>query len=491
MLHYIFLGSLFVFSLAFYLAFHSVSGKRAQKFLWLLLLMTFLGATVTWLIASYFTGKGVDQVVIYHLRYGVAGAGLGEYSEIILVGALLIFLAGFLIFWIYRKWANSQKTAGKLAFFVGTLFLLFGIFLNLLSNQFIFDALEYHGESRNDFNDYYRPGWIKPLENQKPLNVVYIYAESLERTYFDEEKFPGLIKHLRGFQNRSLDFSNIKQTPYAGWTIAGMVSSQCGLPLYKVLPDEEVGGFMNRAVCLGDLLASQGYNLAFFGGADLDFAGKGDFYLEHAFNWIGGKIELENLLEDRSYQTSWGLYDDSLLEIVKERFVELAAKEQPFGLFTLTLDTHHPKGHPSASCKGLEYQDGENSILNAVACSDYLIADFIDFIRQSSYSDNTLIVLASDHLAMRNDALYILSNPEEDRRNLFLINHPQISAVATINEPGVTLDIGPTLLPFLGFEGDIGLGRDLIREKSILYELEDGIETIFDWEDHFTSFWLP
>lgn len=492
MLHYIFLSSLVVFSVAFAWAFNATSARSIKKFLWLFLLSVFLIMTITWLIASYFSGRGVDQVVLFHFLYGVEGAGFGEYVFVICLGFLLFGLASLLVWWVGVKW-RTKKVVSNLRFFIATIFLFLALFLSALSNQIVFDNFEYRGRERTDFYDFYRQPSIEAVSDSQPMNIVYIYGESLERTYFDEEKFPGLIKRLRDFQSQSLDFSVISQTPYAGWTIAGMVSSQCGIPLYTTFEHEEIEGmnnFMPKAVCLGDLLASVGYKLAYFGGADLAFAGKGNFYRGHGFNWIEGKFELENELKNKDYQTGWGLYDDSLLEIDKKKFLQLAGQGEPFGFFTLTLDTHHPKGNPSANCKGLEYGDGKNSTLNAVACSDYLISDFINFVRNSEYGDRTIIVLASDHLAMRNEAFDLLNNPEVERKNLFLLFDPRWSSPREITVPGVTLDIGATILPFLGFEGNLGLGRDLLKEDSVLYALEDKVDTIFDWRDYLNSFWL-
>ncbi|WP_438516828.1 hypothetical protein, partial [Enterobacter hormaechei] len=59
-----------------------------------------------------------------------------------------------------------------------------------------------------------------------------IYAESLERTYFDAELFPGLADELNALRTDSIDFSNTQQLPGTGYTIAGMVASQCGIPLF-------------------------------------------------------------------------------------------------------------------------------------------------------------------------------------------------------------------------------------------------------------------
>ena len=65
----------------------------------------------------------------------------------------------------------------------------------------------------------------------KPRNIVWLYLESLERTYLDESLFPGLMPNLGSLEEESVSFTNVHQIYGTGWTIAGMVASQCGIPL--------------------------------------------------------------------------------------------------------------------------------------------------------------------------------------------------------------------------------------------------------------------
>ena len=130
-----------------------------------------------------------------------------------------------------------------------------------------------------------------------------------------------------------------------------------------------IDGFLPRARCLGDVLSEQGYDLSFIGGANLNFAGKGNFYQTHRFDTILGKEELTQKLAVGNYQSSWGLYDDTTLEYVFESLEKKTNSKKPFGIFALTLDTHHPNGHPSRSCQNISYQDGKNPILNSVECT--------------------------------------------------------------------------------------------------------------------------
>ena len=49
--------------------------------------------TGVFLVADFFTGKGIDDSVIYHLEYGMSGAGFGEYLGIIFVAVIFAILA--------------------------------------------------------------------------------------------------------------------------------------------------------------------------------------------------------------------------------------------------------------------------------------------------------------------------------------------------------------------------------------------------------------
>ena len=60
---------------------------------------------------------------------------------------------------------------------------------------------------------------------------------------------------------------------------------------------------------------------------------------------------------------------------------------------------------------------------------------------QSEYADNTVIVIASDHLAMRNTVTRLLDMTE--RRNLFMVIVPGGKG-KVVEKPGSMLDVAPT-----------------------------------------------
>jgi phosphoglycerol transferase len=443
--------------------------------------------------AYYFTGNGIDEATMYHLEYGLDGAGFLEYGGLIAtIGALII---GFMcLLWYILKKANNEKPhimKSVLSYFL----LSASLFLNpatldiykLQKESLILDS---QPQSATDFYDYYRNPHISARPSSSQKNLVFIYAESLERTYFDETLFPGLIKGLREIESKSTYFTNIRQVTRTGWTMGGMTASLCGIPLFTPSHGNSMAGmdqFLSSVVCLGDLLKNKGYHLTYMGGASLDFAGKGKLFKTHGFTDVLGREELVPRLENKNYKTDWGLYDDSLFDMVYNRFIELSEQGGKFAIFTLTLDTHHPNGHPSKSCKDIKYKDGSNSILNAVACSDCLITKFIKKIIKSPYADKTVVVLVSDHLALRNTASDLLQ--KRNRRNLFMIIDPNKKKSKEVRAVGSTLDIGTTLLPFIGYNGDIGLGRNLLSATEPEKDRRYIHANLRKWKREIVKFW--
>jgi phosphoglycerol transferase len=454
-------------------------------------------------ISDYFTGKGIDESVIFYLKYGLIGAGFSEYTKIIVKSAAVIILCSIVLMWLLvrRVKSNSHWIFNKNISF---LFVL----LSLLLNPAIPDVYSLTSYSYGTANTkkYYRKQKITKLNTiefsklylepsitkltRETKNLVVIYAEGLERTFFDETIFPGLITGLLKLESKSTSFTNIKQVAGTGWTIGGMVASQCGIPLFAPADGNSMAGmdvFLPSAICLGDLLHDEGYYLSYYGGADLAFAGKGKFFSTHKFDQIAGKDELLPFLADKSYISGWGLYDDSLFDLAYERFVELSTLGKKFGLFLLTLDTHHPDGHPSQGCQEIIYKDGSNPILNAVACSDYLISKFVNKVMQSPYGEKTVVVVLSDHLALKNTAYDDLRKRE--RKNLFMIIGPKVNKPTQINRLGSTLDIAPTILPFIGYRGSIGLGRNLRDTDHPTSDIEEIQRNLRGWEPIIADFW--
>lgn len=462
------------------------------------LVFAFFVLTAMFIAADRFTGNGIDQAVLYHVTYGFEGADVAESTGLIVSVAILLLagcaMALALSWFLSRPRAPSTRIAnGYLTLPAAAL----ACALNPASRDLVqlsgatIPLAPSDSASRPDFAAHYRPPTLWASEPARQRNFIFIYAEGLERTYFDESLFPGLIVGLRELEAVSTIFTDISQTTGAGFTIGGIVGSQCGIPLMTASSGNSMAGmtkFLPEAVCLGDLLRARGYQLSYLGGASLSFAGKGKFLSGHGFDDIAGREDLLPRQPDPNYRSGWGLHDDTLLDLAYDKFVQLSASDKRFGLFLLTLDTHPPDGHIARTVQDVEYERGKVPMLNAVAGSDRLLSAFIRRVRASPEGASTVIVLASDHLALANGASRRLERGT--RKNLFMIIDPLNPNPVRIDKPGTTLDVGPTVLHALGYRAQLGLGRDLLSDEASLIErIPDFNAALTGWKRELSSFW--
>jgi len=146
-----------------------------------------------YIVSRILTGKWFDESVLFHLHYGVDGAGLSEYWQ--LIAASLVFIIGGIVgsyFVFSASKPEPGSCGGECSNSVSYLLVLAGIGL-IPGNIQLADALV--GEQGTDFYSYYRTPRITGSPDVR-RNVVFIYAEGLERTHFDENIFPGLTRWM-------------------------------------------------------------------------------------------------------------------------------------------------------------------------------------------------------------------------------------------------------------------------------------------------------
>ena len=95
-----------------------------------------------------------------------------------------------------------------------------------------------------------------------------------------------------------------------------------------------------------------------------------------------------------------------------------------------------------------------------------MAASFIEnIINDDSFKDTVLVVL-SDHMALKNTATSILDKGE--RRNLFFIFSDNLPS-DKISKPGSMFDVAPTVMSLIGANTNgLGLGRNLFIEDSLM-----------------------
>jgi phosphoglycerol transferase len=421
---------------------------------------------IVYFISDSFTGTGFDESVVYFLSTGVDGLETSGYRYLLVSTAFLILLCLYVCIKLGKSRylnhpVNARKALGINIALIGLLF--FQPVFSALATQPLYDIVT---NKESIAIELEIPGEID-IPHKK--NIVYIYLESFERTFLDEAQFPGLAPNIRELEQQGLAFTNIDAAYGTRWTIAGMVASQCGLPLEPMPGVNKPGTFMPRAVCLCDTVKQNGYVTSYLGGASLRFGGKGNFYKTHQVDTVQGlEHHIENLPFGTTDYSHWGLYDEDLYQLAWKEFTRLTTQDKPFAFFLLTLDTH-PPGYLSASCDDFRYGDGQNSMLNALHCSDQLAANFVRQLLASEATAETIIVIASDHLMMANDIGDPLKQ-HPNRRNLFFVLEKN-GRKESFDRHSTPFDIAPTLLSILGADvDDYNLGVNMLGTKKTMME---------------------
>lgn len=481
-----------------------VINKNQKNFIiYLFFIFLFLIITNIYIISDYFTWKWVDESFIYHLSYWIDWAWLKSDFYIISIWIGLFILTIIIPILIYKYLPkNITKFKSSLAFIILIIaFIVHPFTKNILELNWYFiknkivktNAYTINTMSWKTFQDIYKlPKQQKSTLNNK--NVIFVYLESFEKLYLDEELFPWLSNWLNNIKNESIYFDNINQAYWTSRTIAWMVWSQCGIPLINSWwwgnSMHWISSFLPWAFCTWDFLKNAWYDLNYIWWASLDFAWKWNFYKTHWFNSIKWKRELIPHLNNYFYDR-W-LYDDSLFDIAYEKYEKLSNKKEKFWLFILNLDTHWSKWVISKECNinNLKYNNDNSSILNSYHCTDYLLNNFITKIKQNKNFKDTIIVIASDHYAMsHNNSIDIIKKKEKEREMLFLIIDPS-KQDQIIQKKWTTLDIWPTMLSVMWFDvNNLWLWVNLLNKetKTIQEEYNDFI--FQKWKKDYESFW--
>jgi phosphoglycerol transferase len=408
--------------------------------------------TVSLLTALYLQGEGFNDRFFYHFTLESLMIGFDAYPAMpALAGSYM--LACLVTPWFVGKRGKATQKTPIWALSLSALVALFFFPPATSLADYAFEKVSADSGTTKIRREF-REVETEPL-TQTPKNLILIYAESLEQTWFDETVFPDLMKQLGPLREQAYEFTNTVQVDGTGWTMAGLVASQCSLPFnIQYLDGQEAHAglaaieepFKNE-ICLGDILDAYGYETVFMGGATLSFAGKGAFLRANGFDQAYGFKELrDDVPEWWDYKSGWGLYDDTLIGLADKKLDDLVAGESPFLLSVLTVDTHQPAGHIPKDCPS--YAE-ENDILQAVHCNDKILGNFISGLLTRDDLDDTLIVLFSDHLALRNTAWDRFTALGDNRRLSWMV-WGQDLAPAKNTAKATHFDVTPTLLEMMG-----------------------------------------
>ncbi len=442
----------------------------------------------------------MDEIV-FHLKVPLEGTNSDFIMDAIstcLPSALLLLLLVFTFILGMRK---RKLIAGTITLVVCCLSV--GTAVQGAYNLYTeLDVKEYLDKQKTE-SMFIQDNYVDPRNTiisfpEQKRNLVYIFLESMENTFMSKEQGGGFgydcIPELTDIALKYTNFSNTDKLgggyPSAGstWTMGGIFAQTSGLPIKNITGSENLnvtlgnqGGFSSMAYNLEDILAEEGYNQCFLIGSDATFGGRKAYFESHGKCNIWDYNTAKELgYIDSDYYVWWGYEDKKLFTYAQEQLMNLSQQEEPFNLTMLTVDTHFEDGYVCEYC-GNEF--GDNQYANVMACSSRQVSEFIQWIQQQPFYENTTIVLCGDHLTMDSDFCEGLDDYERGVYNAF-INLPEgldTTYEKTHYRELSTMDMFPTTLAALGvqIEGDrLALGVNLFSDTETLAEKygRDGLD---------------
>ena len=406
----------------------------------------------------------------------------------------IVCLIVFVILVITLSYASKQfRNKGKVALCICSVIC---IGLSLAETNTKLDATKYF-ENKGEGSTFIESNYVDPKDvsltfPEKKRNVIVLYLESMEMTYADKENGGGfdenfisqltqLSKENENFSGADTVLNGASSTSGTTWTMGGIFAATSGLPLITQLAQNEMDtqdAFFKNATVLGDILDEEGYQQVFACGSDATFGGRKLYFTDHgnyAIHDLNYRKKIGDLPED--YYVWWGFEDEKLIEYAKEDLTELASSNQPFNYTMLTADTHFEDGYVCDLCQDLH--DG-NQYGNVISCSDKQVSEFISWIQQQDWYDNTTIVITGDHPTMDSDFCDPVSSDYSRRVYTAYINADPVENYSEGERQFTTLDTFPTTLAAMGvsIEGNrLGLGTNVFSGEETLLE-KDGMQMI-------------
>lgn len=352
-------------------------------------------------------------------------------------------------------------------------------------------------ENNKNLSEFIDTNYADPAKTsvrfpEEKRNLIYIFLESMEITYADESNGGAFkencIPELTMLAQQNEDFSGNTQEingaydmPYTTWTIGAMFAHSSGLPLQLPFGGNSMSSqetFFSGIVTLGDLLEENGYSQTLLIGSDATFGGRRLLYTEHgAYDIKDYLYALDYGWLPIGYNEWWGYRDSKLFEFAKNELLQLSSQEEPFNLTILTADTHFEDGFVCDLCEDTFKED---QYANVMSCSSRQIKEFVEWIEQQDFYENTSIVLVGDHHTMDADFCKDIDGAYARKVYTAFLNSAVEVSNPALKREYTTFDLFPTTIASLGAEienNQLGLGTNLFSDKPTLLE-EYGYETL-------------
>ena len=454
----------------------------------LLIFLAVLWVTRTW------ANLTMDEL-LYHLTTSLSGTNSSYLTEYLLTAFLPAVIIILLYAVILKKYSEKSRVIIIAAISVSLVSIILTVFI-VNSRLKVFKYMESLSEDSSFIEENYTdPSEVNITFPEGKRNLIYIFLESMEITYADKENGGGMkenyIPKLTRLAEENECFSEDEHLlngavsfPGTTWTTGGMFAAISGLPVKTFT--FETGLPENTTIypgisTIGEILKDNGYTNVLFLGSDASFGGRDNMYRGHGdFEVIDLKHFVDIGYVPRFYNSDWwGLEDTKLFEKAKEELLQLSEKNEPFFFTTLTVDTHFEDGYVCPLCQS---EHGKDQYGNVISCSDRQVTEFVEWLSQQDFYENTTVILAGDHPTMDSDFCKKVSSDYQRRVYTAYINTAHEDEGKRKTRQYSTFDFFPTSLSAIGaeIEGNrLGLGTDLYSDEATIIE-KYGYDYCFD-----------
>ena len=295
-------------------------------------------------------------------------------------------------------------------------------------------------------------------------NVVILIVESFGREYIgalnknlEGGKYKGYTPYVDALISKSTTF---KYSFCNGRkSIDGMPSILSSIPMF-VEPFILTPSSMNDYTGLAGILGAEGYETAFFHGAQNGSMGFQAFAQKTGFQKYYGRTEYEEAKGTDDFDGTWAIWDEPFLQYYAE---EMGQMKQPFMTAVFTASSHHPYAVPE-QYKEIYPEEGI-AMHKCIRYTDMAIGKFFETCSKQSWFRNTIFVLTSDHTNMSDHAEY-----QTDLGGFcspIIIYDPSNPIGEVQDKIAQQIDILPTILDLLGYNKPyFGFGIDLLKTPS-------------------------
>ncbi len=294
---------------------------------------------------------------------------------------------------------------------------------------------------------------------EPPTNVIVIQVESLDKKLINY-RHNGV--EVTPFVN-SLVEKGLYGTNFYAQHVNGSFDADFSL-LTGMYPVNRHFTFRDHEMTLFpslvEILRDRGYRTMAFHGNDGDFFNRNEAYAELGFDRFYSLDDFD--LQDRTYTLDHSHLGINDYDFLRQALTYLEEAQNPFFAFLITVTSHTPFTFYPEEYRVEAFETILNPLVrdffNSVRFVDSALEMFFLGLEERGLTEDTLIIIYSDHEAAIQTPVYTSSVNFQVNRNIkepehipLLILHPDIEP-GTLHKTGSITDLAPTILDFLGID---------------------------------------